>query len=397
MRDDLEESNSESGCATRTLRNRLFWLLRLLAVAVLLLTLVTALTPQGRTGFRTALFVLQLLEQPLKPQSWISDEPLREVAVYRSPSGSDVADIYRLPDGRSRAAVLLVIGVSPEGLDDPNAVNLGKALARAGFVTMMHWSPGMGLDANISPAEPENIVQAFLYLEKQEYVDRNRVGLGGFCVGASLALVAAADPRIRDRVAFVNAFGPFFDAEELLLQAASRSVVYEGEQASWQPDPLTLRVLANELIETMDDRADAAILTRIYIDGAEATPAELASLSPRGRTAVRLLDGVTPEEAETLYSTLPSGFGENLARISPSTYIEDVQARLLVMHDREDRMVPVTESRRLLDATRDRLDVRYTELSAFDHLLPEAGGLLARLRQGLQLYMHSYHILRIAS
>ena len=172
MRDDLEESNSESGCATRTLRNRLFWLLRLLAVAVLLLTLVTALTPQGRTGFRTALFVLQLLEQPLKPQSWISDEPLREVAVYRSPSGSDVADIYRLPDGRSRAAVLLVIGVSPEGLDDPNAVNLGKALARAGFVTMMHWSPGMGLDANISPAEPENIVQAFLYLEKQEYVDR---------------------------------------------------------------------------------------------------------------------------------------------------------------------------------------------------------------------------------
>ena len=396
MRDDLEESNSESGCATRTLRNRLFWLLRLLAVAVLLLTLATALTPQGRTGFRTALFVLQLLEQPLKPQSWISDEPLREVAVYRSPSGSDVADIYRLPDGRSRAAVLLVIGVSPEGLDDPNAVNLGKALARAGFVTMMHWSPGMGLDANISPAEPENIVQAFLYLEKQEYVDRERVGLGGFCVGASLALVAAADPRIRDRVAFVNAFGPFFDAEELLLQAASRSVVYEGD-AAWQPDPLTLRVLANELIETMDDRADAAILTRIYIDGAEATAAELASLSPRGRTAVRLLDGVTPEEAETLYSTLPSGFGENLARISPSTYIEDVQARLLVMHDREDRMVPVTESRRLLDATRDRLDVRYTELSAFDHLLPEAGGFLARLRQGLQLYMHSYHILRIAS
>ena len=379
------------------LRNSLFWLLRLLAVAVLLITLAIAFTPQGRTGFRTALFVLQLLEQPLKPQSWISDEPLREVAVYRSPSGSDVADIYRLPDGRSRAAVLLVIGASPEGLDDPNAVNLGKALAGAGFVTMMHWSPGMGLDANISPAEPENIVQAFLYLEKQEYVDRERVGLGGFCVGASLALVAAADPRIRDRVAFVNAFGPFFDAEELLLQAASRSVVYEGEQAPWQPDPLTLRVLANELVETTDDRADAAILTRIYIDGAEATAAELASMSPLGRTAVRLLDGVTPEEAETLYSTLPSGFGENLARISPSTYIEDVQARLLVMHDREDRMVPVTESRRLLDATRDRLDVRYTELSAFDHLLPEAGGLLARLRQGLQLYMHTYHILRIAS
>ena len=224
------------------LRKGAIWLLRLLALAVLLITLAIALTPHGRTGLRTTLFVLQLLEQPLKPQSWTSDEPLRQVAAYVSSSGSDVADVYRMPDGSPRAAVLLVIGASPEGLDDPNAVNLGMALARAGFVTMMHWSPTMGLEANISPTEPENIVQAFLYLENQDYVDRERVGLGGFCVGASLALVAAADPRISDRVAFVNAFGPFFDAEKLLVQAASRSVTHEGEQVSWQPDPRTLRV-----------------------------------------------------------------------------------------------------------------------------------------------------------
>ena len=40
------------------LRSVLSWLLRLLAVTVLLLTLFTVLTPPGRTGFRTALFVL---------------------------------------------------------------------------------------------------------------------------------------------------------------------------------------------------------------------------------------------------------------------------------------------------------------------------------------------------
>ena len=397
MHSNPKESNSASGSVTQIIRKGATWLLRFLALAVLLITLAIALTPQGRTGLRTALFVLQLLEQPLKPQSWISDEPLRQVAAYVSPSGSDVADVYRMPDGSPRAAVLLVIGASPEGLDDPNAVNLGKALARAGFVTMMHWSPTMGLEANISPTEPENIVQAFLYLENQDYVDRERVGLGGFCVGASLALVAAADPRISDRVAFVNAFGPFFDAEKLLVQAASRSVTHEGEQMAWQPDPRTLRVLANELIETMDDQTDTEILTRIYIDKGEATPAELASLSARGRVAVRLMDGVTPEEAESLYSTLPPSFGENLARVSPVTYIGGIQAPLLVMHDRDDRMVPVSESRRLVQATQDSLDVRYTELSAFDHLLPEAGGLLARVRQGIQLYMHTYHAIRLAS
>ena len=147
----------------------------------------------------------------------------------------------------------------------------------------------------------------------------------------------------------------------------------------------------------MDDPTDTEILTRIYIDEGEATPTELASLSARGRIAVRLMDGVTPEEAESLYSALPPSFGENLARVSPVTYIGGIQAPLLVMHDRDDRMVPVTESRRLVQATQDGLDVRYTELSAFDHLLPEAGGLLARVRQGIQLYMHTYHVIRLAS
>ena len=94
----------------------------------------------------------------------------------------------------------------------------------------------MALQANIEPAETGNLVWAFQYLSEREYVDPRRTGLGGFCVGASFALVAAADPRIRDDVAFVNAFGPYFDAETLLLQAASRSVVYDGRRTPWEPD-----------------------------------------------------------------------------------------------------------------------------------------------------------------
>ena len=61
-----------------------------------------------------------------------------------------------------------------------------------------------------------------------------------------------ADPTISDRVDFVNAFGPFYDAEELLLQAVSGTVEYDGENTPWQPDPHTLRVLAAELIERLD-------------------------------------------------------------------------------------------------------------------------------------------------
>ena len=362
-----------------------------------LLTLFIALTPQGRAGFHTALFLTQVLDTPVKPQSWFTDEPLRYAVRYPSPEGTSIAQIYRIPDGKPRAAALLSLGVYDQGFDGPEVVNLGNALARAGFVVMYDWSPAMGLGYQIEPDQVANLVSAFLYLEEQDYVDRERVGLGGFCVGASFALVAAADAGIRDRVYFVNALGPYYDAETLLLQTASRTVVYDGESTQWEPDQLTTRVLTNELIETLENPRDADLLTRHYLDGNLAIPEELEALSPAGRTIARLLDGVEPQEAAELYAGLPVGFREDLARISPSTHIADVRARLLVMHDRDDRLVPAAESRRLLEAVRDRDNVRYTELRAFDHVEPSSGGILTILGQAARLYRHMYEIIRIAS
>ena len=373
------------------------WLLRCLAVAVALLVLFIILTPQGRAGWNTALFVSQTLETPIRPQSWFTGDSLRKEIHYPTPGGTAVADIYHLADGKPRAAVLLSLGANDDGRDDPNIVNLGHALARVGYVAMFHWSPSMGLDANIDPDEPEKLVWAFQHLEGRGYVDRERVGLGGFCVGASLALVAAADPRISDRVYFVNAFGPFFDAESLLLQAASREVAYQGERTSWEPGPLTLRVLASELIETLGGSLDAEVLRRHYLEEDEATQVELATLSQSGSTVFRLLEGVGPHEAEKLYSSLPSSFHEDLAKISPSNHFGGLRARLLIMHDRYDELVPSAESRRLVEATRGRLDVRYTEFVAFDHILPSGGGPLTRLGQAVRLYRHMYDIIRMAS
>ena len=366
-------------------------------VAGALLTLFIALTPQGRAGFHTALFVTQVLDIGVKPQTWFTDEPLRHEVHYQSADGSTVADVYRPPDGKPRAAVVLFLGANAAGRDDADVVNLGNALARAGYVTMFHWSPTMALRANIDITELENLVWAFQYLSEREYADPERVGLGGFCVGASFALVAAADPRIREQVYFVNAFGPYFDARELLMQAASRSVVYDGERTPWEPDSLTLKVLANELIESLEDPGDVDVLARRHLNGQQVEMAEIEALSPAGLTVARLLEGTTPEQAEALYPTLSADFRNDLAAISPVTHASNIQAKLLIMHDRNDRLVPAAESRRLHDATRDRGDVRYTEVLAFEHVRPSGGGTTDLLAEAFRLFRHMYSIIRIAA
>ena len=380
----------------RVFRKAASWLFQALVVLGALLTLFIALTPQGKTGFHTILFVSQVLDIGVKPQTWFTGEPLRHEVHYQSSDGATVADVYRPDDGRRHAAVVLFLGANAAGRDDPDVVNLGNALAGAGYVVMFHWSPTMALRANIEPAETGNLVWAFQYLSEREYVDPERVGLGGFCVGASFALVAAADPRISEDVHFVNAFGPYYDARELLLQAATRSVVYDGEVTPWEPDSLTLKVLANELIETLEAPSDVDALTRRYLNGQTLTAAEIDALTSRGRVVRTLLDGTSREVAEALYGKLPPGFRDDLAEVSPSTHVSRIKAKLLVMHDRNDRLVPAAESRRLLDATEERGDVRYTEVLAFEHVRPSGGGIGDLLAEALRLYGHMYAIIRLA-
>lgn len=364
------------------------------------------LTPQGRTAFHTFLFVAQVLDVPWKPQSFFTGEPVRQEVTYAQAAGTGVADIYRIPGNSKRAGVLIFLGANAAGRDDSDVVNLGQALARAGYVAMFHWSSTMALQHNIDANEIENLVWAFQYLRLQAFVDPDRVGLGGFCVGASFALVAASDPRISADVLFLNAFGPYYDARDLLLQVATRSRLYLAQAEPWDPDRLTLRVLANELIETLQDPLDRNTLSRIFLNHQPEAPGDpstgsglaLEKLSVEARTVHQLLSGTTLPEAELLYQSLPAGFRADMRKISPSASIANVKARVMIMHDRDDRLVPSAESRRLATALASQGgDFRYTEVLAFEHVRPTRGGLWQLAKEGFKLYRHMYGIIRVAS
>ena len=372
-------------------------LFRILAALGVLLALMAATLLQGRSGFRTTLFVLQVLQAPVKPQSWFTRTPVREVVQYPVASGTAEAHVYRVPDGKPRAAVVLALGVAPLGFEDPDAVIVGDALARAGVVVMYHWSPSMGQRSRIEPDQIDNIVSAFEYLEEQPYVDHSRVAIGGFCVGASFALVAASHARIRDRVLVIFVFGPYFDAESLVLESASREVVFEGQTTRWEPDELTIKVLANEYIQALEFPWEADLLARRYLEGELIPPEELEGLSSEARGIMCLLDGVPLPEAQAIFAGLPDRFHQGIARISPARHISGIRGRLLVMHDRDDNIVPVAESRRLVQSVAELVDVRYTEFVAFDHVTPRDEGIIGLARQGLLLYHHMREILRIAS
>ena len=109
------------------------------------------------------------------------------------------------------------------------------------------------------------------------------------------------------------------------------------------------------------------------------------------------------EDADELIGRLSPRTTEFLRLISPSTHIEQLKARMLIMHDRADRLVPSEESRRLAEALGDDSDTYHTEFSFFQreiqvHVGESAGvGPLEYTKEAFKLFMHMYNIMRDVS
>ena len=123
-------------------------------------------------------------------------------------------------------------------------------------------------------------------------------------------------------------------------------------------------------------------------------------MAPDALAVRRLLDGVPYDEVDLVVAELSPATAAFFQAISPSAGIENLEARVLIMHDTADRLVPSEESRRLA-AVLDEENVYHTEFSFFQRQIQvhvgDAGevGLLDYVREAAKLYMHMYNIMRI--
>ena len=363
-----------------------------IVLAIVVIALALAWTPQVRATARALGFVAQVLPTiPIKPAEWFTDTPKRmEITYPLDDGGVGIADLY-VPAGEGRhSAVLFFLGVNPAGKDDERVVNLGSAVARTGIVVMIPWSERMSL-RRVADQEVNDLVSGFQHLQTLDMVDAEQVGMAGFCVGASLMMVAAQDERIRDDVKVVNSFAGYYEAKDLIAAVVTKQRFYEGESSAWEPDILSEQVVRLHLLESITDVAERQIIEQAIDIGFAPTD----GISPDARLVYDILNASDIDEAHRLIDRLPPDALDVLRRISPSSNIDALSAKMLVMHDRQDRLVPSEESRRLVDALRPRGDVHYTEFSFFDHLDPSSRvGYIELVREGSKLFAHIYRIMR---
>ena len=261
--------------------------------------------------------------------------------------------------------------------------------------------------SRVDPAEVGRLVSALVYLSGMEHVYPDRVGMGGFCVGASMALVAASDSRISEDVKFISSFGAYYDLGDMVKQIRSNRSYYGPFEDPWTPNELPRELLAHQLIGGLETREESEALAEIFIRGPYSDGVEMPSgISQGARAAARILQSVNSsgedgrmslQEAEKAVESLPPNIQADLRAVSPSSQIGNLKAKVLIAHDREDDLVPAEESRRLADALSGRRDVLHTEFSFFSHVTPgKRVGPVAFARETYKLLRYAYKAIRLA-
>lgn len=348
-----------------------------------------------RTAARTALLVPSLFAvSPVRPLEWFGPAPVTETVPLRPEPDAAYGLIVRPPGDGPYPGIVVSLGVEPAPPDDPRVVTFTRALARHGFAVLLVVSEALD-ERRLEPHEVEVLVAAVRALQERPYVDPARVGVAGFSVGGSLALLAAADPAVRDRILFVNAMGPYYRVEDLARAATTETACLDGACRPWEPDRLTRDVVRSNLLATLEP-ADRARVQRLLAEPGGGTGAAPPLPDPAG-AVYAMLAAPDPARFDERFARLPDHQVRKFQALSPAGRLGGIRARVFLMHAAGDPYIPVTESRRILAEARSAgVSVYYSETAIFEHVDLTGADPPLLLRDAVKLLAHVYFLLRLA-
>jgi pimeloyl-ACP methyl ester carboxylesterase len=280
----------------------------------------------------------------------LTDAPLRSTLEL---PGAAAADRYLGVRVARRERVVGVKVFAPLGMYHPRVRRAAELLARLGFDVAVPTIPGLTA-ARLRPADVEPVVSALA-------VRPGPAVVVGVSLGAGPALLAAADSRVRDRVAVVLALGGYASASELVRYFLTGRYGFGDIEGRAVHDPAAVQTFIDANADLLDARVRRAL-------AAEDTAA-----------------------LEALLASPPAPLGTVLDALSPLGVVGELRGRLVLVHGRADPAVPFTESLRLAAARPDGTTVVLVGL--LDHVAASpAARWWARLRDLAAMWAALYPI-----
>jgi len=270
--------------------------------------------------------------------------PERRPIVYSGGFG----DLYVSPEG-TVAALVLVPGLARTGKDDPRLVAFATSLARVRFAVLVPDVESLRA-LKVRPADIDTVADAALWLSSQAHLTGGQpVGIVAISYAAGPALLAASTARARDQVGFVVSVGGYHDITEVVRFFTTGAYRLDGRWRHAEPNAYGKWVFVKSNAERLDDPADQARLVAIaeakLDDPAVDTSAAASQLGAEGKSVLALAGNTDRDRVAALVAALPPAIRDDMAALDPSAApLEAASARLILIHGRDDTIIPYSES-----------------------------------------------------
>ncbi len=297
---------------------------------------------------------------------FLSAEPTRGPVTLDVGGRPLPADLY-LPADPTGAGMVLLPGLTPAGKDDARLVDFAMVMARARFTVLVPDLSGRR-DYRAGTADLPEIAAAVADLSAR--LEGRPVAVTGISYAAGPALLAALEPPARDRIGLVMALGGYHDMTHMVTWVTTAR--RRGPDGGWiagAPPDLAVWFFVRGNLHLLNDPGDRRLLAdmaeRRGRDAAAPVDDLTARLGPEGRSVLTLLENRDPDAVPELMSYLPERLRRELAAMDLSARdLRTLDARLLLVHGKDDPIIPWTESANLAAAA----DPQRTDLFLIERL-----------------------------
>ncbi len=279
----------------------------------------------------------------------LTPRPERRPLAFSLDGRNRSGDLY-VPAETAAAGIVLVPGAAREGKDDPRLVALAETLARAGFLVLVPDIANLR-DLAVSADDRRPIADAARHLAAGHGL--GRVGVAAISYAVAPAVLAALEEPGID---FVVGVGGVYDLDAVItFFTTGRYRAGPGQEwLSMRPNAYGKWVFVAANAGRLPDSADRALLAAIA-DRKMAEPGAAiddlrAGLSPQGQAVMALLDNDDPARVPALIRALPAAADDEIRRLDLAEQdLSRLRAQLILVHGRDDRIIPWTESAALAE------------------------------------------------
>lgn len=327
------------------------------------------------------------------------------------PGGSIPATLF-LPRGGPAPlpAWVTLHGITRPGREHPTLRRFVRALSYAGNAVLLpeirEWT-----ELDLAPERAQDILRASLdSLSARDEVAEDRLGAIGFSFGAPQVFLAASDPDLSRHMKAVVGFGSYADLASTLRFMFLGEHELDGARYRVEPDPYGRWVVAGNYLTRAHGFQDAEDVARALLDLARAAgdeqvgawesvyddlKDELAqSVDPSRTHLFRALAAPgAMAESEVPAEALIQALTRAATGISPMldfrSRLDGLRVPVRLIHGRQDRLVPFTETVRLSRSLPREADVKVFLTGMFSHSTRDgARALLWEVRERIRfLYM----------